>query len=133
MKEKWSSIHICRIFPREKEVVCNKSAMHILRFYLVGEKLFNGRVCPVWCNFYHGYTRRTTIIFGTLKEEVWKSIFLPLNNCFSYRNVFVKICLQTNRFCQKEKLLYILEHTIWFKFRHYVVQIMFGETLDLEC
>ena len=33
------SAHFCIISPREKEVGCNKSAMHILRFYIVGQDL----------------------------------------------------------------------------------------------
>ena len=37
MKEHWSSAHFFMISPREKEVACNKSAMHILLFYFVGQ------------------------------------------------------------------------------------------------
>ena len=46
-----------------------------------------GRVCQVWCNFWHGYTCQTTIIFGTLKNRSLEINSLPLNNCFIYRNV----------------------------------------------
>ena len=37
MKEIGSSAHFCRISPREKEVACNYSGMHILRFYLMSK------------------------------------------------------------------------------------------------
>ena len=33
----------CRMSPREKEVACNKSAMHILHFYFLGQRL-NDRI-----------------------------------------------------------------------------------------
>ena len=33
------------------------------------------QVCHVWCNFEPGYTRRTTVIFGTLKEFSNKQLF----------------------------------------------------------
>ena len=35
----------------------------------------------------HGYTCRTTVMFGTLKDSSLEIKSLALNNCFSYKNV----------------------------------------------
>ena len=52
---------------------------------------------------------------------------LPLNNCFSHRNVLQngakaqcqKWFLKTRFFVNKVTILNILDHTIWFKFRQH--------------
>ena len=50
------------------------------------------RHCVQWAMFgaffKSGYTCRTTVIFGTLKDGCLEINSLALNNCFSYRNVF---------------------------------------------
>ena len=96
--------------------------------------MFNaGRVCYVWCNFEHGYMRRTTESFGALKDSSLRIIGLPLHNCLSYRNV-LENGAKLGVLSKRSKDLKILEHTVWFKFCQQVVQIrikkMYGETLD---
>ena len=46
-----------------------------------------GRICHVWYNFYPGYTRQTTIIFGTVKDSSLKINSLPSSNGCIYKNV----------------------------------------------
>ena len=60
MEDNWSSANFCRIFPREKEVACNKCYAHTAFFTLWGsvaqvrtgpvvvniDKLFN--YCTIW-------------------------------------------------------------------------------------
>ena len=46
------------------------------------------RVCHVYCNFKIGFMCRTTVIFGTLKDESLLINTLASNICFSYRNMF---------------------------------------------
>ena len=65
-----------------------------------------------------------------MKDISLKINSLPLNSCFSYRNVLQdgvnplsKIVLKTRSFVKKFKILYILDHMTWFKFRQYLVQI----------
>ena len=48
-------------------------------------------VCHVWCNFYPGYTCRTIVIFGTLKDDSLLINNLESNNCFSHGNVFQNV------------------------------------------
>ena len=47
-----------------------------------------GWVCHVYCNFKIGFTCRSTIIFGTLKDGSLLINTLASNICFSYRNIF---------------------------------------------
>ena len=42
-------------------------------------------VCHVWCNFWSGYTCRTTVFFGTLKDGLEMNN-LGLNNCYVFQN-----------------------------------------------
>ena len=46
------------------------------------------RVCHVFCNFKTGFTRRITVIFGTLKDGSLLINTSASNICFSYRNMF---------------------------------------------
>ena len=46
------------------------------------------RVCHVCCNFKIDFTRRITVIFGTLKDGSLLINTLPSNICFSYKNMF---------------------------------------------
>ena len=71
--------------------------------------VFNaGWVCHVWWNILPGFICRTTIIFGTPKNNSLKINSLPLTTCFSNRNVFKmaskllsKMVLKKSIFCQK--------------------------------
>ena len=47
-----------------------------------------GQVCNVLWNIYPGFTCRTTIFFSTPKDNSLINNNLPLNTCFSNRNVF---------------------------------------------
>ena len=91
----------------------------------------------VWCNFYPGYTCRTTAMFGTLKDGSLETNNLTLKNCLSCRYVFQnganalsKMVLKNPFFCQKLKILCILDHTILFKFHLHVVQTFFKECME---
>ena len=47
-KVKTQFVHLfCRFSPREKEVACNYSAVHILRFYFVGQKCARLQFCEI--------------------------------------------------------------------------------------
>ena len=46
------------------------------------------RVCLVYCNFKIGFTCRSTVIFGTLKDGSLLINTLASNICFTYRNMF---------------------------------------------
>ena len=53
-----------------------------------------------------------------------------------WRQIFVKNGLKISVFVKKLKILYILDLTIWFKFRQHVVQIRIKkcmESLDFQC
>ena len=39
MKENWLPAHFCRISPREEEVTCTQSALHMLRFNFEGRNV----------------------------------------------------------------------------------------------
>ena len=65
----------------------------------------NNRVCHVWCNFWPGYTCRTTVIFGTLKDGSLEINSLALNNCFSYRNVFKNSAKALSKMVLKTRFL----------------------------
>ena len=78
-----------------------------------------GRVCHVWCNFQPGYTCRTAIIFGTLKDSNLTINSLPVNICFSYRkrlakwrSRFVKNGLKKSVFGQKVQNFVHFSHTV---------------------
>ena len=45
-------------------------------------------VCYVWYNIYLGYTCRTTVICGALKDDSLLINILASNHCFSHRNIF---------------------------------------------
>ena len=76
--------------------------------------------------------------FGIPKYISLKINSLPLNNFFSatgkrlakwrQRFFFFK-WLKKLGFCQKLKILYISEHTIWFKFHQYIIQPLCVEGL----
>ena len=46
------------------------------------------RVCHVWCNFYHGNTSRTAVIFEILIDGSLQINCLAFNNCFSSETSF---------------------------------------------
>ena len=47
------------------------------------------RVCHVYCNFKLGFTRRITVMFGTLKDgSLLINTLIVSNISFSYRNMF---------------------------------------------
>ena len=106
-------------------------------------RLLTGLVCHVWWNIQPGFTCWSTIIFETLKDSCLKIDSLPLNICFSYRNVFQngvialsKMALKT-RFFVKKLVFFFTFRTIRFgsniasMWSKYTYQIMCGETLDL--
>ena len=101
-----------------------------------------GRVCHVWCNFESGYTCSITIIFGTPKNGSLKITSLPSNNYFSYRTVLQNGVNTLSKMGLKElglffhKLKFCAFRTIRFASNFasmYTYQIMYGETLDLQC
>ena len=62
-----------------------ESLLNVLR--LLSWVFDTNRVCHVWCNFIPGYTYRTTVIFGTLKDGSLEINSLALNYYFTCRNV----------------------------------------------
>ena len=93
--------------------------LQVFFFKVTDRMIYTGRVCHIWRNFQHGYTCRTNLIFGTLKESFLKIKCLPLNNCFNCRNVLQngikalsKMVLKTQVFVKKLKILYISNHNL---------------------
>ena len=95
-------------------------------FVLVGSAMFGETFKP-------GFTCRTIMMFGTLKDSSLNINSCPLNNCSNYRNVLqnsVNACQIKKKKKQKTKprlfviklrILFISDHRIWFKFGQHVV------------
>ena len=65
MEEYWSSANFFKNIPRWKKVVCMKSEMQILHFYLVGQsytehRTFYPAACSIWILTSRGWGRRQT-------------------------------------------------------------------------
>ena len=79
------------------------------------------RVYHVYCNFILGYMCRTTVIFGTLKDESLLINMFASNNYFSNMNIFQNgtDTLSKNRwrlFDTKLQILSSSDYSIMFKF-----------------
>ena len=76
-------------FIRRRRMLSHLCRIRVLWFPHKGRAHFhrtNG-VCHVYCNFKPGYTCRTTVIFGTLKDGSLLNNNVASNYCFSYRNI----------------------------------------------
>ena len=85
---------------------------------------YAGQVYHVGWNISPGFTCRTTIIFGTLKDNslklivYHKSLILATGTHSKWRQHFCQEWFEKTRiFVKKLKILYMLDNTIWFKFR----------------
>ena len=86
---------------------------------------------PCLVHFKPGYTCRTTVMFGTLKDGSLEINPLALNNCLSYRNVFQngvnalsKMVWKSRFFVKKLKISCSLDLAILFKLNQRVVHIL---------
>ncbi len=115
MEEHWSSANFFRNFLRQKKVVCMKSEMQILRFYLVRQNWHNLSLTPKVVSTVKYYNDSTLMIC------IYNGVCIPgsRKNNISVWLVVIAIVITMYMYGRDKKMnIFILCKSNWKHFQH---------------